>query len=366
MDASQIARRFPLVPRPRPVCLPLVERVREIHDLARAAERNGDLGTSAAALNRAALIASDCGLPNLARDLCWRHADIYLRARPLGAQAARYALEPLVNLARLNIRNGDGEGAYRLLDTLNQAVRQQSDAVIDGRAVSFRGLITTSEDRRTVCQWLWTVLLGDGTRALVAANQWVRAREHVLQHKGIGRRLLDGRQVAIVSLCLGGDPATARRTLEESTLDESWEQPVAACLALLCRTTAQEPSAKAAPKAAAEYLRLEADPELIVFRTRIGLTVLDLCSGTARAEIARRLVHDAVNSGDGYVAREALAHTICSEQMSGRDHRLLSEAVSSAGLGRGSMPSEPKRKLLEAAATASAVAERVVRVVHEG
>ncbi len=61
MDASQIARRFPLVPRPRPACLPLAERVQEIHDLARRANQNGDLGTGAAALNRAALIASDCG-----------------------------------------------------------------------------------------------------------------------------------------------------------------------------------------------------------------------------------------------------------------------------------------------------------------
>jgi multiple sugar transport system permease protein len=43
-------------------------------------------------------IASDCGLPDLARSLCHRQADVYLHARPLNAQAARYALEPLVRV----------------------------------------------------------------------------------------------------------------------------------------------------------------------------------------------------------------------------------------------------------------------------
>ncbi|MEU9777237.1 hypothetical protein [Streptomyces sp. NPDC047968] len=335
--------------------------MQEIHALARKADQSGDLGAGAAALNRAALIASDCGSPDLAGDLCWRHAEISLCAQPLGAQGARYALEPLVNLARLRIRGGDGEGAYQLLDTLNRAVRDQTDVVIDGRAVSLRYLTVTAEDRRSVCQWLWTVLLGDGTRALVAANQWERAREHIVRHKGIGRRLLDGRQVAIVALCLGGDPASARRTLEESTLEEAWEPPVAACLALLCRAMAQEPSTKVAPKAATEYLHRKAGSELVVFRARLGLTALDLCSGSARVEIARRLVSDVVNSGDGYAAREALAHTVCSELLSRRDRHLLSEAVSGAGLGRGGMPSELKGKLLEAVTVASRAVERAVR-----
>ncbi len=161
------------------------------------------------------------------------------------------------------------------------------------------------------------MLLGDGTRALVAANQWERAREHAVQHKGIGRRLFDGRQVEIVSLCLGGDPASARRTLEESTWEEAWEQSVAACLALLCHATAGDPSAEAAPKVTEEYLNLEAASEPLLFRIRFGLTALDLNPGAGRAEVIRRLVRDAVTSGDGYVAREVLAHTICSEAMSG-------------------------------------------------
>lgn len=82
MDVSQIVKRFPLVARPRPACPPLAERVREITDLAAAAERDGNVTSATVALNKAALIASDCGMPDLARALCWRHAEAVLRAQP--------------------------------------------------------------------------------------------------------------------------------------------------------------------------------------------------------------------------------------------------------------------------------------------
>ncbi|MEV0396906.1 hypothetical protein [Polymorphospora rubra] len=86
----------------------------------------------AVAYNRAALIASDCGLHNLATDLCWQHV-----ARsphwPLDAATARLTLEPVVNLARLAIRAGDGDGAHRLLDSLYDGVTRRVDIAIDGR-----------------------------------------------------------------------------------------------------------------------------------------------------------------------------------------------------------------------------------------
>ncbi|MFE6739034.1 hypothetical protein [Streptomyces tubercidicus] len=63
MDASQILRRFALVARTRPTCRPLAVRIQEITDLARSAEGNGKLSSAAAAQNKVALIASDCGLP---------------------------------------------------------------------------------------------------------------------------------------------------------------------------------------------------------------------------------------------------------------------------------------------------------------
>ncbi|MGI5200148.1 hypothetical protein ACQEU6_00700 [Spirillospora sp. CA-108201] len=139
----------------------------------------------------AALIASDCGLHDLARTLCWQHFATYLSRWPLDAPTARHALEPLVNIARLMIRTRDANRAHHLLNALFHAVSAHGDAGIDGRSLSFRHLTNTKEDLHTLCRWLWTVLLADGTRALTSAGQWQEALAYVQQHKGIGRRLLD-------------------------------------------------------------------------------------------------------------------------------------------------------------------------------
>ncbi|MGW7688777.1 TetR/AcrR family transcriptional regulator [Streptomyces asiaticus] len=173
-------------------------RVKEISELARSAEREGKLSLAAAAQNKAALIACDCGMPDLAHTLCWRHAEVYLCAQPLSAQEARHALEPVVNIARLLIRDGDGNGAYHLLDGLVQAARARGRAEVDGHTISFNDLTATDEEHHQLYQWLWTVLLGDGTRALVAAEAWDRARSHARRHRGAGQRLLDGRQVEVL------------------------------------------------------------------------------------------------------------------------------------------------------------------------
>lgn len=292
MDVGQIAQRFPLVARPRPACPPLADRVGEISNPARAAEREGKVNSATVALNKAALIASDCGMPDLARTLCWRHAEVFLRAHPLSAQEARYALEPLVNLARLLIRDGDGNGAYQLLNSLNRAVKSKADAVIDGHVLPFAHLTQSASDHQQVCQWLWTVLLGDGTRSLVAAGQWDRAREHSEQHRGVGQRLFDGRQVEVLVRCLGGHPGEAQEYLTQSTLVEDWEHAVAACLAALCLTAAGEDPAGHVETMMKHYPVLDTPSELALFHTRVGLTVLDLSPHARQAEAARRLTRE--------------------------------------------------------------------------
>ncbi|MGW5215979.1 hypothetical protein ACWEQO_33445 [Streptomyces sp. NPDC004051] len=358
MDVGQIARRFPLVARPRPACPPLADRVREISDLARSAEHDGTVTSATVALNKAALIASDCGMPDLARALCWRHTEVFLRVQPLSAQEARYALEPLVNLARLRIRDGDGRGAYHLLNSLNRAVRSKTEAVIDGRTLSFQHLTQSAADHQTVCQWLWTVLLGDGTRALVAAGQWDRARAHSEQHRGVGQRLFDGRQVEVLVRCLGGHPGEALEFLNKSTLVEVWEHAVAACLAALCLTAAGEDPLGSVENMVKHYLTLDTDPELAVFRTRVGLTVLDLSPHSRQADASHRLTREATASGDGYVARDVLAHPICCKEISSDEHRALSVAVASAGLGKGYMPAPLERALRDATSVSTKVWER--------
>ncbi|WP_433547148.1 hypothetical protein ACQPZG_20235 [Streptomyces sp. CA-294286] len=347
MDTDRIAQRFPLVARPRPTCPTLAERIREVSALAEAAHHGGGLSSAATALNRAALIASDCGLPGLAQDLCWRHTELHLNATPLSEQGAKYALEPLINLARLRLRAGDGNGAHKLLTDLTHAVRNKTEVNFNGRTLAFQELTATREDHQAVCQWLWTVLLGDGTRALTTARQWTRAREHVIKHKGVGQRLLDGRQVVIVSHCLNDDPETAQRTLDESALNDPWETPVAALLAMLCLSTAGKPTRDAENRMIAQYLALEGDPELAVFRTRLGLAALNL-SHAHRYEVARRLVNDAVHSQDGYVARDVLTHATCGQEMTTWEQQQLNTIVNAAGLDRRSIPPRLESTLMSA------------------
>lgn len=367
MELSGIARRFPLVARPRPVCPPLDVGVREVGDLARAAASATDtdpLPLAAAAHNRAALIASDCGMPELARSLCWRLHDVYSQMRPLSAQAARFALEPLVNLARLQIRSAGNEEAHQLLDALYHAVMLRADVAIDGTMLSFAGLTDSEEAHRTVCRWLWAVLLAEGTRALTAAGRWEQALAHVERHGGIGLRLLDGRQVAVLARCVGGEPATAFALLGRSATPTTWERCVGSCLAVLCALFDARPADRSVTDMANLYLALQSPLELQVFHARLGLAVLDLAGGAdwpAAARTAARVVSQAAAAGDAYVARDVLAHDACSALLTDAEVRMLSETLESSGLGRGSMPAHLLDDLLSAVETADALATRHLR-----
>ncbi len=83
----------------------------------------------------------------------------------LSAAAARHALEPLVNLARLHIRDGHGDQAFQLLEDLYRAVTDRAGTVIDGIDLPADDLTRTDEDHRELVRWLWTVHLSDSPRA---------------------------------------------------------------------------------------------------------------------------------------------------------------------------------------------------------
>jgi hypothetical protein len=107
---AMAAERFPLLPLPKPVCRALETRIALVRECADMASQGTEdpLVRAAEAQNLAALIASDCGLPELARDLCWQQFEVFLTVRPLNTATAKLALQPLINLARLLIRAGDG------------------------------------------------------------------------------------------------------------------------------------------------------------------------------------------------------------------------------------------------------------------
>ncbi|MFV2178729.1 hypothetical protein ACFHW2_40315 [Actinomadura sp. LOL_016] len=353
MDAlGRIARRFPMVPRARPACRPLDERIRGIADLARGAAETATtdrLATAASAQNKAALIASDCGMPDLAHTLCRQHAALYLRARPLTARTARYALEPLINLARLRIRADAPDTACELLEDLYQAVRTQRPVVISGLEVPLDDL--TLEESRDVHRWLWSVVLADGVRAFASAGRWKDAVAHAERHRGLGHRLMDGRQAAVIASALSGEPDATSAMLEQTTVSEAWEHAVAACLAMFCHHALKSTPRNADMANVKEYLDHDAKPELMAFRTRIALTAADL-SEDAWCQPSRsmtcRVIDEALETGDGYVARELLRHPRCRMLLTDSQEKRLHAAMTSAELGRGSMPTKLHKALIEA------------------
>ncbi|WP_229858696.1 lanthionine synthetase LanC family protein [Streptomyces poonensis] len=329
-----------------PACLPLEQRVRELCDLAEAAERRLDPASASAVHNLAALLASDCGLPGLARQWCHRQADMHLRAHPLDAQAARHALEPLGNLARLHVRSGDGERAFALIDALWKAVDSRTDTTIDGMHLPAARLTDPDEAHHELRRWLWALLLATGARALAVGGRWDEALASLEQHNGVGRRMFDGRQVAVMARLVAGDTSGVRELLDSTLPGDTWEQAVTACLSLLCDgdSTASEEVLTpyqallaAAPGPAAAHHQLTT----AVFLTRLGLTIVDALGGVAHTSarsVVDQLMSLATITRDGYVAREILQHEGCARCLSPSAQRELTDITDAGALGAGELP----------------------------
>lgn len=320
-------RRFPLVARPRIACPPLTTRLAEIADLA-AADLN-DWGDDAEALvavahNKAALLASDLGLPDLARTLCWHHHDRYRPIHPWTARLARLALEPLINLARLDIRHARPDHAVALLTTLWRSVNTGHDTLIDGQPFSTNGLAPGTEEHHTVRTWLWSVTLSEGLRALAAAGRWNEALTYAQEHRGVGRRLLDGRQIAILAHLATGDHDLAAHLIDTSDVHEPWERAVAACLTTATTNLPSSPDKASVPTIGDRYLDVDLDPRHTLFTVRLGLTVIDLTGGPAHPgnlQTLDRLRNHANSTTDAYVARELLHHPVLAALSTAeRDH----------------------------------------------
>ncbi len=356
MDATEPALRwFPLVARARPACTPLNTRVTALCTLAESAARSNDQAAASTVHNQAALLASDVGMPLLARELCRRHAELYLRACPLDAKAASRALEPLVNLARLHIRNANGGSAFRFLDTLYQAAESHTDVIIDDLPIPMSTLSRSPDEHQELRRWLWSVHLADGTRALTASGRWQEAHAHLRRHKGIGRRMLDGRQVAVIAQLTAGAPEQAMRLLTETEPGEPWEEAVTACLAVLCRRHAAQPVAASMAALMRCWEQLHPTPNLLVFRTRLGLAMIDAaecCETPAARSIIPDLAQRAVAAEDGYAARDILRHGC---ELPGWRRCQLAEALEASGLSQGSMPPDLRARLQATVATAESV-----------
>ncbi|MFB7618014.1 hypothetical protein [Kitasatospora sp. NPDC056181] len=340
-----IARRFPLVARIRPACLPLDARVGRLTELADTATEQADPGQASTVFNQAALLASDLGLPDYARELCHRHARLYLTRGPLPAMSAIRGLEPLVNLARLHIRAGHHQRGHQLLLDLYRAINTGTSAVLDGITVPAH-LTETDQQRAEVRAWLWRVVIADGTRALTAAGHWNDALRHIKEHRGIGLRILDGRQVAVLACATTDDLPGALALLEGTEPGDAWEDAVTAVLTALCRPGDQD----AADRAMDHCLALNAEEGLAAFTTRLTLTALDAAApDTPSAQnLLRRLTSRTSESGDGYALRDLLTHEGSRTRLEPDRISPLERALAACALDSGTLPEALRGQLDEA------------------
>ncbi|MDT0378413.1 methyltransferase, FxLD system [Streptomyces sp. DSM 42041] len=361
MDArGPIATRFPLVARPRPACLPLDCRVGKLVQLAHTTEREEDPVKASTVYNQAALLASDVGLPALARTWCHEHATAYLAQRPLPAKPAIRGLEPLVNLARLHIRAGHHDEGHALLLALYEAVSTGRGTVLDGIDVP-ADLTRTDGERHEVRRWLWRVVIADGTRALTSAGRWPEALRHVQKHRGIGSRMLDGRQVAVVTALSTGENGQALALLNDTAPGEPWEDAVTACLTAFSRREAGQQSAHQVLPAWGRYTALGAADGLAVFDTRLALAFLDSLESTdcqPVRDIVTELLRLTSNTCDGYAAREVLNHPTAVAHLTGSQGEQLKQIVNDCALDTGALPQTCCAGLPPALRVCRAVIER--------
>src|SRR5699024_12170389 len=124
------------------------------------------------AFNGAALIVSDAHLPGLARLWCWKHAELHLDDLPLTGDHACRALEPVVNLARLEIRSGRADHALHILQELLHGLRHGAPVRVHDRILPLDRITRPASARAQVYRWAWGVFLGDRMRALAAQGRW--------------------------------------------------------------------------------------------------------------------------------------------------------------------------------------------------
>ncbi|MFV2022485.1 hypothetical protein [Micromonospora sp. LOL_023] len=315
--------------------------------LAETAHRERDPEKASMVFNGAALVASDCGDADLARVWCRRHAHLYLSHAPLDGYTARFALEPVVNLARLRIREGDGDGAHRLLTDLYETAVNAAPVRLDGLELHPRHLPTDPSERDQLISWIRTVLIADGTRALTLTSRWADAVTHIHRYNGLGPTLLDGRQVSIVAHLVQGQGPAAAAILNQSKIEQEWEALVGDLLHSWSIATVSDQSQAEQLALIDRVSSFTPVPGLAVFSTRIALTALDLLPGlpsNLAASLIKRLVTAVIHDQDANPARVLLNHPALSR----KDHQSLAQLVKASGLSLGHLPDTARHTLSSA------------------
>ncbi|MDX2820614.1 hypothetical protein PV416_05785 [Streptomyces ipomoeae] len=357
---DRLARRFPLVSRSHLVYPSLIARVEEVKACAEKSMRDGPLldriNLACASWNLSALIASDCGLTDLATELCLRQLLLFQGAWPLTGDTAIAGLQPIVNLVRLTARAGEPQAAYQQLVGVHRAVHDGGTVTVHGHPIDLTGF-TTEATLNHIQPWLHDLLLDDGTRLLVAAGQWHEAAEHATAYDEQPERLSGSRQARVMASLHTGALDTANSLIEKATITEPWEEAVAQVLRHYADRLAGRATAKglAAAALAVRDVLEPAPPHLRMFRVRLVLATIDLvpegCEALARP-LYDAIVSDSTQARDAYAAREILRHPV--PLASERSRHELEAIVHAGGLGRGTLPESVLSTMMRAVSTAEA------------
>ncbi|MDS1272436.1 hypothetical protein RIF23_19285 [Lipingzhangella sp. LS1_29] len=340
----RISAHIPLVCRPKAPALPLAERLThltgQVDDSASASHHN-PVARASGVLNYAALIASDVGMPDLAADLCWRQHRVFAEAGRLTGDIAVMALMPLLNVSRLLTRGGDSDGAYDVLTQLYRAAQQRSTTDIRGHTVDLSILTTSESDHYRVCQELWGAVLVDGARALARSGRWSHAADALTVYRGVGHRLLDGRQIYIMSLLERGLHDQARAATEATASTDSWENAIAALLRASCHSQAESVRSDELDDVLRESVAVLSfpDPATALFQARVGLAALDLICDHNGPQSIR--LYDALHDAallDAYAARDVRNHPRAERYLDDEQKQHLDVVLRTAGLGAGTLP----------------------------
>lgn len=329
---------FPLAGWSRMPCPPLPARTARIAGILNG---NGSpLGVASHALNMAALLASDCGMDDLARDLCHRQIQPYTRlTRRLTADEGRLMLGPALNLARLDLRAGSGDDALRRLEDADQAVAAGRDLAVDGSVLPVSAIGGTSEEHAKLRNIVRALHVGDGVRAHAMAGRWHLAAGLAETLGGVYPRLLEGRQAVVIARCLAGDLNGARRVLAQATAAESWEDQVAACLAVLASPAGEVTDA--VDTMTSTFLTDPLPADRVLFRARLSATVVALSQEIRpdnAAQVAVAAAGEAIQASDAYAARDILASPTAASLLGPRSRKELARIADESGLSRGTMP----------------------------
>lgn len=356
----RLSRRFPLVSRSHLVYPSFAARIDEVRTCGEKSTQDGPLldriNLACATWNLSALIASDCGLTDLATDLCLRQLRLFQAAWPVTGDTAIASLQPTVNLVRLTARTGDSQAAYQQLMSVHRAAHEGGTVTVHGQPIDLTGF-TTKATLDHIQPWLHDLLLDDGTRLLVAAGQWRQAAEHATTYDKEPERLHGSRQAHVVASLHADAQDTASSLIDKSTITEPWEEAVAQILRHYADHLAGRATAKGfAATALAVRDALEPDPpHLRMFRVRLVLAAIDLtpegCEILARP-LYDAIVSDTVQARDAYAAREILRHP--APPAGGWSRRELEAIVHDGGLGRDSLPESVLSTMMRAVSTAGA------------